>query len=844
MASNIAVKITADVASLQSQLAIARAEFQQTQRAMNDLARQAATTGLNDKLKSDLQQAAANMLQAKQRTNELASELKRLSPAAHESGQYMAFLGESARALGFALSIEKVVEFTRGVFEMAAGLQRQANVLNISTDQLQAFQYAARNSGIDVEGAQAALQKFYVGVGQAAEGTGPARQALLDLGLDIGKLAVDQQHSSEIVARALLNESNEFERAAHIRALYGRGGADINAMLAELAHGHDENLAAAKRNGEYLGGEQVEAAHRSEVAFEHATTQLKVSATPAVVDFTEKLAGVVGWLAKANDGVKEFIHHFDIKVPADSIFAKLPGYTAPEKPPEEKGGAKPDKPKLTAEQVDVAGLAALDSKLRERKTLTAEIAQAQRTLAEAQKAGDAAGVTSAKTVISDLNKQLQSLNKVDYGGGFKDAGAEAIAKARETISEINADQTKGNAERRAAIDDTYKQLLNSAKLNKAQHIQIETDRNNAIAAADKQGANEKRQVDQATAQNEQRIAQVGFDAKRSAIEEEVTAGNLTRQQGFAQLLALTDEETAARLKAVKQAEQGYATDTTFFIQKELEKKLIVAESEAQKAAIRRQAEQASATESAQIWKRSMSEIESVENTFESQLLSGRVGVLGAMEAAGAQFVQEEIKQTIKGLTERLLLSKSELAADQSLGQLGVLSHWLFEGQKTAATAAGETARVTEKEAARSAGSAADVAAGSATILNDAYKSAAGAYSAVVGIPIVGPILAPIAAGTAFAAVAAFDTLTSLDTGTNYVPRDMPAMIHAGERVVPAADNSAMVAALQGGAANGNGGQVQFHYHAPAGRQTDHAQDAKDMVRTFNHARRTGALKLK
>lgn len=858
MASSIAIKITADVASLQSQLAIARAEFQQTQKAMNDLARQAATTGLNDKLKSDLQQAATNLLQAKQRTNELATEMKSLSPNTRAAAESFEALNAVIGKFGLVLGVTEAVEFGKAIFEMAANLQRQADALGITTDQLQAFQYAARASGVEVETAQAALTKFYSGLGLAYEGTGPALRALQDMGLNIGQLAADQDNASATIARALLAESNQYERNAHIRELFGRSGQDINAMLEQLAQGFDKNLDAAKRQGEYLGEDSTKAALKASIEFDNAKKQLEVGLTPAVILLTHSLTGLV-WMFRDIGSAAPAAGKWLLGVGQDAqqaipligpLLPMLESLVQKKKELATGGGAtsepaKPYRIPKSGEQVDVAGLNALDGKLRERKVLLAEIKTATETLHEAQAAGDKGGIQDAQTVISDLNKQLEGLNKQSYGGGFKNAGAEMIAQAREAISEINADQTKGDAERRAAIDATYAQLLNSAKLNRAQILEIETEKNKALSAAAKQAANEKRQIDQATVQNEQRIAQVGFDAKRSAIEEEVTAGNITRQQGFTQLLALTDEETAARLKAVQQAEQGYAADTTFFIQKELEKKLIVAESEAQKAAIRRQAEQASATESAQIWKRSMSEIEGVENTFESQLLSGRVGVLGAMEAAGAQFVQEEIKQTIKGLTERLLLSKSELAADQSLGQLGVLSHWLFEGQKTAATAAGETARVTEKEAARSAGSAADVAAGSATILNDAYKSAAGAYSAVVGIPIVGPILAPIAAGTAFAAVAAFDTLTSLDTGTNYVPRDMPAMIHAGERVVPAADNSAMVAALQGGgAANGNGGPVAFHYHAPAGRQTDHAQDAKDMVRMFNHARRTGALKLK
>ena len=46
-------------------------------------------------------------------------------------------------------------------------------------------------------------------------------------------------------------------------------------------------------------------------------------------------------------------------------------------------------------------------------------------------------------------------------------------------------------------------------------------------------------------------------------------------------------------------------------------------------------------------------------------------------------------------------------------------------------------------------------------------------------------------------------IPSFDVGTNYVPRDMIAQIHEGERIIPAADNTRLMALL----ANANqGGQ--------------------------------------
>jgi len=857
MSSNIAVKITADVASLQSQLAIARAEFGATRGSMNELAKQAASSGMNDKLRQDLAQAASNMLAAENRVKGLTAEMKNLTPHTRSAAESIEGLNSVIGKFGVVLGVAEVVEFGKHIFEMAAEVQGAAETLGITTDQLQAFQFAARQSGVALDTAQAALTKFYSGLGLAYEGTGPALRALQDMGLSVGKLAQDQDNASATVARALLAETNQYERNAHIRELFGRGGQDINKMLFELSQGFDKNLEAAKRQGEYLGEDSTKAAHDATIEFAKAKEQLDVALTPAVILLTHELTGLawmfrdIGhavpaagkWLVSfANDAAQAIPVLGPMLAMMEQIAARKKEITggASGKPFDE---AKPYVIPKSGEQVDVAGLNALDSKLRERKILTQEIATATQTLHEAQAAGDSAGVKDARTVIADLQKQLDGLNKTSYGGGFKNAGAELIAQARVTISAINADQTKGDAERRAEIQKTYDDILRSSKLNAAQRLDIEKARNEAITAANKQAAQEKRQIDQANDQAEQQLAKIGFDTRRSQLQEEVAAGRITKQQELAQLIQITDEETQIRLNAIDRAEQGYAHDTAFFIQKELEKKLAVAEAEAQKAAIRRQMEQATAADSVRVHREAARQIGTVENTFVSQMLQGRVGLFGALKAAGMQFAQEEIQQTLKGLTERLLLSKTELAQDQSLGQLGVLSHWLFEGQKTAATSAGESTRVAVKEAAKSAGSAADIASGSAQIMNDAAKSAAGAYSAVVGIPIVGPILAPIAAGTAFAAVAAFDTLTSLDTGTNYLPGDMIVKAHEGERVVPKADNAALIAAVQGsGAGRAGDGKTEFHYHAPSDGRTNHAEDARDMIRIFDHARRTGKLK--
>ena len=77
----------------------------------------------------------------------------------------------------------------------------------------------------------------------------------------------------------------------------------------------------------------------------------------------------------------------------------------------------------------------------------------------------------------------------------------------------------------------------------------------------------------------------------------------------------------------------------------------------------------------------------------------------------------------------------------------------------------------------------------------AYSAAKAAWESVVHTPIVGPILAPIAAATTFAAVTAFG---SAEGGQYYVPNNQLTMLHPQEMVLPAGIANQMRSVIGGG----------------------------------------------
>lgn len=142
-------------------------------------------------------------------------------------------------------------------------------------------------------------------------------------------------------------------------------------------------------------------------------------------------------------------------------------------------------------------------------------------------------------------------------------------------------------------------------------------------------------------------------------------------------------------------------------------------------------------------------------------------------------------------------------------------HEATEQAKSSATAAGTTERNTIQAAGAAESKAIDATTGMSQITTAAATGAAKAYQAIVGIPYVGPILAPIAAGVAFAGIEAFGgSISSAAGGWDRVPvDDAPALLHRNEMVLPAPLAERVRGMTEPG--DGGGGDTHHHYHINA-----------------------------
>jgi hypothetical protein len=113
----------------------------------------------------------------------------------------------------------------------------------VSAEKLQAFQFAAEQSGVGAELMNKSLQKLNRNIGEAAEGTGPAAEALDALGIS-ALTSSGQIKSTEVIfqdiARAFGNVESDAMRAKIASDLFGRAGVELIPLLSAGADGVDK----------------------------------------------------------------------------------------------------------------------------------------------------------------------------------------------------------------------------------------------------------------------------------------------------------------------------------------------------------------------------------------------------------------------------------------------------------------------------------------------------------------------------------------------------------------------------------------------------------------------------
>lgn len=243
----------------------------------------------------------------------------------------------------------------------------------------------------------------------------------------------------------------------------------------------------------------------------------------------------------------------------------------------------------------------------------------------------------------------------------------------------------------------------------------------------KKGAPTPKEREERKAANDERLAQL--NALKEKAKELADERELLGKSEIEQAKIVAKRTFDARIEGFEEGSQAYKDAKALF---DAEIKAIDDEAE-----FNAQERRAQLNEILQTY-----EIDSIENQFEKarqelaiqeQLALDELTLLGATEAQKQQ-IRDAYGQKRKNLDKEVADYNEALQEQQWNAVLSVASGAFGAIQQLA----GENSAVGK------------VAAIAQTVI-DTYASATAAYKSVVGIPVVGPVLAPIAAGTAVAA---------------------------------------------------------------------------------------------
>jgi len=206
--------------------------------------------------------------------------------------------------LGIVLVADKFAEFFKSTLEGAETMTRLSRQTGLSTDLIQGFGRAARETGVDQETANNALAKFTVNVGKAGVGSKASRDALTDLGIsikDFTKLSPDQQFAQ--VAQKLAAIPDPARRARDEVALFSRAGVQLDqALVAVGKEGLDPFVEKMKALGIFLDQESIASIKGAAESFKNLGDTVKGLATQFLIGLVPGLQAASDELLKATTG--------------------------------------------------------------------------------------------------------------------------------------------------------------------------------------------------------------------------------------------------------------------------------------------------------------------------------------------------------------------------------------------------------------------------------------------------------------------------------------------------------------------------------------------------------------
>lgn len=190
----------------------------------------------------------------------------------------------------------------KGALNSGDQIGKLATRLGATTEGLSELKHVANLSGVSFNTLTMGLQRMTRRVAEAAVGSGEARTALAELGIDAGRLSqLKPEQQFEVLAEALHGVTNESDQVRLAMKLFDSEGVALLQTMSAGADGIAAMREEARQLGLSLGGDQVQqmerandAVTRMTASFSALTTQLASAVAPHLEAVGNVLSKVIG----------------------------------------------------------------------------------------------------------------------------------------------------------------------------------------------------------------------------------------------------------------------------------------------------------------------------------------------------------------------------------------------------------------------------------------------------------------------------------------------------------------------------------------------------------------------
>jgi hypothetical protein len=636
--------------------------------------------------------------------------------------------------LGAGLLVGFAAHFLDETAKMELELGHLHEKTKIAVADLAGFEQLVRQSGEDWDAISLGVVRMEKNLADSVEPTKQLTDALAGIGLKIDDLrAMKPEDKLQAIAIALSRNANAGNQAAAAIALFGRGGQALIPILVSQGAALRANITAA---GKLTGvtEESIDAAVKWQESTARLTTEFRSVMVPAI-EIVEKAIAAVLAVIKAVDAAIWTL------IDALGALAKTAGVTGRVVFDAMTGNwnrLRADTASLTSDLETI--WSNYGSKVAQRWKETAALLTWSPKGAAKEEASVDLGDPTDRGGEGGKPKGIR--------GGVLDADMQAL-DALKLDHEVTLEEEISFWQKRLAAvrkgSDEYKAIvaklapLMQRELKKPQDsgdqrsvdlsgITIPEDELSRAVKANNDAVKQTVDADRFGAEEKMRIAAEEYRDIEENTAFEVRMGRMSAEQRLRVLRQAALEEQRIRQQQSQFIQMLDLGDTRRYMQDLRQEE----QAARQSARTIEQINQQSALNTSASWKNAYSRM--------TEEFSRNV----SMWVSGQQTLAQSWAKTLRGITDTVVQNLAKQAAAYI-------------------TNAATQDAVDQRQK-----------------LKDAAAAARGAFKAVVGIPIVGPFLAPVAAAAAFAAVEAFE-----QGGVVNGQRGMgvPILAHAGERVL-------------------------------------------------------------